>query len=63
MKNAILIFLASLALMSCDPKDDNGEFPSKEFNGTVREFTTDSGVKCIFAKNGYAGGLSCDFPD
>jgi len=45
----------------------NDRVKSETGNSTIlkdahyTEFYTDDGVRCIFYKRGYGGGLSCDF--
>lgn len=64
MKIAIISALAALTLVACGEVDQNGVSESSiGAPGWVVSFYVDSvdgrRVPCIFAKDGYGGGLSC----
>lgn len=46
--------------VSVSPKKDTPRITSN-FGGEISEFTLNDGTRCIFAKSGYGGGLSCNF--
>ena len=58
---ALVVGITAL-LYGCAEVDRSGRHVTKDFTiGSVTQFTTDSGVDCIFAKSGYGGGLSCNW--
>lgn len=59
MKYTLIVLLAVLAA-GCS-NVENGQANRKTFSGTVSEFKTSKGVDCVFAKDGYGGGLSCNW--
>lgn len=60
----IAIMVACISIMATYA---NGRVKSETGNSAIlkdaryTEFYTDDGVRCIFYKRGYGGGLSCDF--
>lgn len=54
-----------LVLFGCQEvsrdKNNNGEMIPGEFNGKIKQFTTEKGVDCLFVKRLEAGGLSCNW--
>lgn len=61
---ATVVFVGALFLVN-----SNDRVKSETSNSAIvkdahyTEFRTDDGVRCIFYKRGYGGGLSCDWSE
>lgn len=56
--------MTALTMVSCGPdKTSQGNvIPNTERTPRlILDFFLDDGTRCVFAKSGYGGGLSCDF--
>lgn len=52
----LLFLIAILGLAACSPPRNN---PSQ--GGEYNHFTTNEGLNCVSWKQGYAGGVSCNW--
>jgi len=58
---AILMALALMAGCSTEQRPDGTIIPTDMTPHILMDFKLEDGTRCVFAKQGYAGGIQCDF--
>lgn len=64
MRKMVVAIVAAVVLAGCAQNLEPGESASVLEDTApqiVLDFDLPDGTRCIFAKSGYGGGLSCDF--